>query len=78
MKLKIKLNQDLRIPKNKKKKKGDIIEVECSANSVPLERFWRNRLNDAKIDNCVEIVKEESKDSEKGNVKKDINKKNKK
>jgi hypothetical protein len=35
---------------------GSIISVD-DIDGVPAERFWRNRLKDAKIDNCVEIVK---------------------
>lgn len=26
---------------------------------VPVQKEWRNRLCDAKLDNCVEVVKEE-------------------
>lgn len=33
------------------------VTVQTDNNDVPLERFWRNRLKDAKADNCVEIVK---------------------
>ena len=37
------------------KKAGDT--VKCKTKSgVIVDRFWRNRLGDAKIDNCVEIV----------------------
>ncbi len=25
-------------------------------NGVPLDQYWRRRLRDAKIDNCVEVV----------------------
>lgn len=53
--MKLKLNQDLRTPRGKKKK-GDIIEVEADNNKIPLDIFWRKRLNDSQIDNCVEIV----------------------
>ena len=28
---------------------------------IPLDRFWRARLEDAKIDGCVEVVKAKSK-----------------
>lgn len=33
------------------------VEIKTDVNNIPLERFWRRRLKDAKIDNCVEIVK---------------------
>jgi len=39
------------------KLKGAIIDVESVAN-IPSELFWRKRLNDSLIDNCVEIVKQ--------------------
>ena len=54
--MKIKLNQDLSTPKGKKLK-DSIINLECDKNSIPLDQFWRNRLKDSKIDNCVEIIK---------------------
>lgn len=35
----------------------EVVEVECK-NGVPIDREWRNRLRDAKIDNCVSIIEE--------------------
>lgn len=35
-----------------------IIPIETDSKRVPLSKFWRDRLKDAKIDNCVEIVKQ--------------------
>lgn len=67
--MKLKLNQNLSTPDGKLKK-GQIIELDCDKNSTPLNKFWRNRLNDSAIDNCVEIVVEKNND-------KIINKKNK-
>lgn len=32
------------------------VTVQTDDNGVPLERFWRNRLKDAKTDNCVEVI----------------------
>ena len=32
------------------------IDIEDS-NGIPVSRFWRKRLKDAKTDNCVEVVK---------------------
>lgn len=55
--MKLKLNQNLSTPKGKLNK-DSIINVECDENSIPLNRFWRNRLKDSEFDNCVEIVKE--------------------
>lgn len=53
--MKLKLNQDLRTPKGKLLQ-GTVIEVECDAESTPLDMFWRNRLKDSAIDNCVEVI----------------------
>ena len=49
VKIKLKINKDLR-----GFKAGAIV-------TVPLDRYWRSRLEDAKIDNCVEIVKNSQK-----------------
>lgn len=50
--MKLKLNQPL-----KGYEVGREIIVQTDSNGVPLEKFWRRRLKDAKIDNCVEVVK---------------------
>jgi hypothetical protein len=34
-----------------------VVTIQTDNNGVPLEKFWRNRLKDAEIDNCVEVVK---------------------
>jgi len=52
--VKLKLNQSLRgIPE------GKIVEVKVDINGLAIERYWRDRMIDAEIDNCVEIVKDE-------------------
>lgn len=33
------------------------VTIETDNSGVPLDKFWRNRLKDAEIDQCVEIVK---------------------
>ena len=33
------------------------IDIEDNG-GIPVDRFWRNRLKDAEIDNCVEVVNE--------------------
>lgn len=71
--VKIKLNQNLSTAKGKLKK-DDIVNVECCAAGIPLDRFWRNRFTDSKIDNCLSIVVNES---DKKSVKNNTNKKNK-
>lgn len=52
--MKLKLNQDLKTPKGKLVK-DSIIEV-ADIDGVPTDKFWRNRIKDSAIDNCVEIV----------------------
>lgn len=39
---------------------GKIIKIE-DKEGIPTNRFWRARLKDSKIDNCIEIVKIKSK-----------------
>lgn len=52
--MQIKLNQDLRTPQGQLLKDA-IIEIN-DENGVPTDLFWRNRLKDSAIDNCIEIV----------------------
>jgi len=33
------------------------ITIQTDKYGVPLQKFWRNRLKDAELDECVEIVK---------------------
>jgi hypothetical protein len=47
----LKLNTDLR-----GKKAGSIVRIKTDTNGVPLDHYWRNRLKDSKIDNCVELL----------------------
>ena len=35
---------------------GAIVDILDDGKGVPKEKFWRNRLRDAKIDNCCEIL----------------------
>ena len=41
-------------------KSGEVVEVDADAVGTPLDRHWRNRLRDSKIDGCVEVLKDES------------------
>ena len=52
--MKIKLNTDL-----KQYKSGAIINIETDSKGIPLDVFWRARLKDSEIDNCIEKVQEE-------------------
>lgn len=77
--IKIKLNQNLSTPKGKLKK-DDVITIECNNESVPLDKFWRNRFIDSAIDNCLTIISDKpaiksDKKEPKNNINK--NKKNK-
>lgn len=36
---------------------GGVLRVKADRDGVPLDKYWRNRLRDAPIDGCVEIVK---------------------
>lgn len=36
---------------------GTIKTIHVDENGIPLERYWRDRLKDAPIDGCIEIVK---------------------
>ena len=56
----LKINKSIKTPTGMKMG-GTIINVECDANDVPLDLFWRARLKDSEIDNCVELVKETAK-----------------
>lgn len=38
------------------KKVGEILKVATDKRGVPLDAYWRNRLKDSSIDNCIEIL----------------------
>jgi hypothetical protein len=48
--MKIKINSKIR-----NYKIGETIEIE-DLDGIPTDIFWRNRLNDSKIDNCIEVI----------------------
>ena len=52
----IKLNKDLR-----GLKAGTAMRIRVDKNGVPLERYWRDRMKDMPIDNCIEVVKTKTK-----------------
>jgi len=35
---------------------GQVVTVQTDGDGIPLDKFWRRRLKDSKIDNCVEAV----------------------
>jgi len=48
----IKLNTDLR-----GMMAGAVMPIRVDKEDIPLDRYWRDRLKDAAIDNCIEFVK---------------------
>jgi len=38
--------------------------IDCDETGMPLDKYWRNRLRDAQIDGCVEILKSKTKKKE--------------
>ena len=38
-------------------KPGGTIDLEADRDGIPLNKEWRRRVKDSKIDNCVSIVK---------------------
>lgn len=53
MKRKLKINIA-----NRNHKEGEIINVRVDKKGTPLSSYWRRRLRDADMDNCVEWVPE--------------------
>ncbi len=41
--------------------KGDIVKIKADREGTPMSRFWRDRLKDAAIDGCCEVMKSTSK-----------------
>lgn len=52
-KAKLKLNKDFPA---RGLKKGSMVNVELDSNNIPLDLYWRRRLKDSAIDDCVEII----------------------
>lgn len=49
---------------------GREISIEADRSGVPLDKFWRRRLKDAEIDDCVCVVKNRPKrDDTKSSIK---------
>ena len=46
-------------------KPGAIVGVDCKG-GVPVNREWRNRFKDAKVDDCISIQEKESKQKKGG------------
>ena len=43
---------------------GDIVLLKCHKDTeIPVERYWRNRLRDAKVDGCIKLYKTPKKEN---------------
>lgn len=40
-------------------KQGSIIPIKVHKDGTPVDKYWRDRKKDAKIDKCIELVKPE-------------------
>lgn len=49
--IKIKINLPL-----KDHKKNEIVKIKVDEYGVPLDKYWRNRFKDVKIDNCITVI----------------------
>lgn len=52
------------------RKVGDVVKIEVDKDGTPLDKTWRRRVKDAKIDNCMSPKKASAKTQtkiEKGN-----------
>tara|TARA_R110000851_G_scaffold134568_2_gene269874 strand:- start:147 stop:389 length:243 start_codon:yes stop_codon:yes gene_type:complete len=36
---------------------GEVLSIEVDEKNIPLERYWRDRMKESKIDNCIEFTK---------------------
>ena len=54
----VKLNSDLRGLKT-----GTVVKIKVDKEGTPKERYWRDRMKDAKTDNCIEVIKKKKQKS---------------
>lgn len=45
---------------------GQVVRVETDASGTPLSGYWRRRLEDARVDGCVEVVAPDAPDAAAG------------
>lgn len=62
--LSLQINQNLSTPKGKLLK-GATVDVTTDESGIPLDHFWRSRLKDSKIDNCVQVISKKNSNSKK-------------
>lgn len=51
--MQIKLNRDLA-----GYRAGNIIKIKSDNNNIPLNQYWRRRLEEAKLDSAIEIIQD--------------------
>jgi len=42
------------------------VTIKTNSNGIPLDKFWRNRIKESELDNCVELVKPSAPKKKKG------------
>jgi hypothetical protein len=42
-------------------KPGDVLTITVYKEGIPIIRYWRDRLKDAKIDGCIELIQDQLK-----------------
>lgn len=62
--MKIKILKELKAHKS-----GDVVSIKVDNHGVPLERYWRNRISDSRMDKCIEIIKDKVDNKKKQNNK---------
>lgn len=35
---------------------GQTVKIKCDDSSIPLDKFWRRRLKDSTLDNCLKVT----------------------
>ena len=56
----IKINKDI-----SNYKKGETLAIKVDSCGIPIERYWRDRLKESKVDSCISFVESLSKKTSK-------------
>lgn len=62
--IEIKINKDLCTPSGKYNAGTQLI-IFVDSEGTPLDHFWRSRLKDSAIDDCIEVINKSTKKSKK-------------
>lgn len=65
-KVTLKLNVDL-----KELPKGSVFDLSVDRDGVIIDRYWRKRVQDSKIDNCVSVIQPKKQNKEKSTTKRE-------